>query len=114
MSKFRILAILAATMSVALLSGCGGGGGTHVSGTYSDISKTVIMRLGNGRAQFGSAFGAMVREKGGSDTGKYTVKGDTVTITIAAPGGDATMKLQIEKDGCLYSNDMKEELCKQK
>lgn len=112
MKKVRLLIILAATMGVALLSGCDGG--AHVSGTYSNLSRTTIMRFGDGKVQFGSAFGAMVRAKGGADTGKYTVKGNTVTITSAAPGGTASMTLQIEKDGCLSSEIFHGELCKQK
>lgn len=124
MQKVRMLILLAATTSVALLSGCSGGNGSHshtqtsantgISGTYSDLSRATMMRFGEGRVQFGSAFGAIVSQHGGSDTGKYTVKGNTVTITAGTPDGPETMTLKIEKDGCLYSKDLKEELCKQK
>lgn len=56
----------------------------------------------------------MVRAKGCADIGKYTVKGNTVTITSAAPGGTASMTLKVEKDGCLSSPIFHGELCKQK
>lgn len=113
MLKARVLIFLMATMTIALLSGCGNGGGAHISGTYSSLNKYTTVRFGDGTVQFGSLFGGLIRSKGGSDTGTYTVKGNMVTATIETPSGKQSMMFQIKKDGCLYSKDLKTELCKQ-